>query len=171
MNENIVIGTCDGTGAVINVCLGFIPRFVMIINMEDAGSKLPVAYWMDAFAVISALDEGFKETGLSDTDFDRTVLAASGIAAYAGGDEINYDGVTNNRWENAAAADVEEVYVNGHYRRTSGSAAAYQCIGDAIIGSAAPRNGATVKTTPGFTIGADADLNADGEQLAWMAIR
>lgn len=169
--SEIATGTCDGTGAAINVCLGFTPEYVKVWNVEDAGSKLPVLEWMRAMAVFSALDEGVKDTGLDDTDYDRTVMAADGIAAYDGGDELTYDGVTDSRWEDSSGNNAEEVYVDGHYKRDAAGDAAYKCIGDSQIGSSSPRDGAKCTTPPGFTIGADADINVNGEQLIWLAIR
>lgn len=172
--ENIVIGTCDGTGAAINVCLGFVPRYVKVWNCEDAGTKLPVLEWHKGMAVIAALDEGIKDTGLSDTDYDRTVMAASGISAYEGGEVLLYD-ESDSQWEYDAGGDgllndaASEVFVDGHYERNATTDDAYKCYGDAIVPN--PRDGARITTSPGFTIGADADINADGEQLLWMAIR
>jgi hypothetical protein len=173
--SQIVFGTCDGTGAAINVCLGFIPSYVKVWNVEDAGTLHPQLEWLRDMSVITAFAQGVKLMGLSDTDMDRVLLTTTGIAAYNGGDEIVYDGVTSKRWEAVSAtfagASKEEVYVNGHYRRTAVGDAAYECVGYAIAGTTSPRHGTKVKTTEGFTIGADTDINADGEQLLWMAIR
>ena len=171
MNQEVVVGTCDGTGAAINVCLGFIPRYVKVWNMEDAGNKEPVLEWNDQMAVVTQMAEGIVDIGIDDT-WDRTVQADTdgGIDAYAGGDEIVYDGETDNQWENGAGTVKEEVYVNGHYRKTASGDDDYQCIGDAVVGTPPP-DGAKVKTTPGFTIGANTDLNVNGEQLSWVAMR
>ena len=167
---DIVMGTCDGTGAAINVCLGFIPDYVKVWNMEDAGNKEPVLEWIKEMAVITQMDEGIKTVGISDTDIDRTVMAADGIAAYAGGDEITYDGTTHTRWEKVSdASDAEEVYVDGHYKRTASGDPAYKCIGESLEPN--QNDGSKVKTPAGFTIGADADVNANGEQICWIAMR
>lgn len=182
LGNNIVHGTCDGTGAAINVCCGFIPSYVKVWNLEDAGSKLPIAEWVRTMKRVSALDEGYKQIGLDDTDFDRTVLTANGISEYAGGDEIIYD-ATQTRWESSAGTSVEEVYVDGAYELLHASNPAYRCIGDTLVGKPAygadnalrtgqaPANGTKVRTPAGFTIGTDSDLNADGERLCWIAIR
>jgi len=167
-----VHGTCDGTGAAINVCLGFIPNFVKVWNMEDAGNLEPAIEWHRQMALITQMDEGIKLLGITEASMDRTVMASAGISAYAGGDEIVYDDDGGNGWvDNLTDLTAKaEVYVDGHYQRTATTDAAYKCIGDSLVGDN-PRHGAKVKTPPGFVIGADGDINADGEQLCWMAIR
>jgi len=167
-SNNLAVGTCDGTGAAINVCCGFIPRYVKVWNTEDAGSLMAEVEWCKAFELISALDEGIMHEGGDDSD--RQLLATGGISEYAGGDEIVYDGTTDNRWEDSDGNDKEEVYVDGHYIMVSGGAA-YKCIGDTLAGTTTPRDGAKFKTPPGFTIGTNGDLNANGEQLCWIAMR
>ncbi len=161
----IIFGTCDGTGAAINVCLGGAPVYVKLWNMEDA-VRQSVIEWINQMALVSALDEGIKTHGLSDTDLDRTVMASAGIAAYAGGDELFYDS-GDGQWEDSGGTVKEEVYVDGQYMRTAAGDAAYRCFGD-VAGSKI--NGEKIVTSPGFTLGADADLNVNGEQIAWMAI-
>jgi hypothetical protein len=167
---DIVMGTCDGTGAAINVCLGFIPDKVELYNMEDAGNKEPRIVWIKEMAVITQMDEGIKDVGIADDDFDRTVMAANGISAYAGGDKLVYDGTTDNRWElKADDTNAEEVYVDGHYKRTAAGDVAYKCYGERVCPN--QNDGDEVDTAAGFTIGADSDLNADGEQICWVAYR
>lgn len=168
-NNNIVIGECDGTGAAINVCLGFIPRYVKVINMEDAGSLMAEIEWMKPFELVAALDNGVMHEGGDDSD--RQLISSAGISEYDGGDEIIYDGETSNAWEDSAGTSKEEVYVDGHYIRASSSDPAYKCIGDSLVGSSTPRHGQKVTTPPGFTIGTNADINQNGEQLCWIAIR
>jgi len=165
MQEN-AIGTSDGTGAVINVCLGWIPDFVRVINTDDE-TDVPMVEWFRMMSLVTNMDEGILTKTLTDTD--RSLLATGGVSAYAGGDELTYDGETNNRWETAAAADATEAYVDGHYRRAATTDAAYRTFGDVIEPN--PRNGMKIKTTPGFKIGTNADLNADGQQLHWIAIK
>lgn len=181
-DSSMVMGTCDGTAAVINVCLGFIPSKVEIWNVEDSDTKLPKVEWIKTFNMFSALDEGVLESGLSDTDYDRTVLTTGGISEYAGGDELVYDNA-NSRWNNSAGSSVEEVYVDGAYDLLHASNPAYRCIGDsiagkpayddanAVLGGVGPYDGSLVKSIEGFTIGTNAVLNVNGEQLIWVAWR
>lgn len=172
---DIITGQCDGTGAAINVCLGWIPDKVIVWNMEDDGTQEPVITWVKEFKNITQLYEGIKDAGVSDDgDFARTVLASGdgGITTYAGGDWMQYDGETNNRWESLAGADVEEVYVDGLYKRTAGADAAYRCYGDRVFPDPGSRqHGLKCRSAAGFTIGTDADINVNGEQICWVAIR
>jgi len=166
MEGKIAIGTCDGTGAAINVCCGFTPRFVALLNPDDAGSIFGLALWWKMFSLHTDWDEGVL---LDVATPDVTRMTTGGISAYAGGDTIVYDGATDNRWENTAGTNVEESFVNGHYIRTATTDPAYQCVGDSLCGSS-PQDGQRLTTPEGFTIGTNADLNQDGEQLFWVAI-
>ena len=183
--SSVVAGTCLGTGAAINVCLGFIPSKVEVWNVADAGSKLPKCEWIRNMKRVSALDNGVLETGLDDTDYDRTVLTSAGISEYAGGDDLFYDRASS-RWEDASGGGgnaVEEVYVDGSYDQEHASNPAYRCIGDPIagkpgynssnelLGGGEPPQNTKVQATKGFTIGTNANLNADGEALVWCVWR
>jgi len=168
----IVFGTCDGTAAAINVCLGFIPRYVKVWNV-DSTTLLPMIEWLSGFGIITTVDEGIKQLTLATPVF--SLITSAGISAYAGGDTIKFDKTTSNRWELItgtafpAGNSAEEVYVDGEYERTASTDVAYRCIGDVLCPE--KYHGATVKTPKGFTIGALADLNVDGDQLLWMARR
>jgi hypothetical protein len=163
--DDIVMGTCDGTDAAINVCLGFQPRRVELMNIESAA--LPFVLWQKGMELVTAAAAGLLTTGISDTDMDRTILAATyGISMYEGGDVIHWD-PTDSRWESAAAANVSEVYVDGCYQQAAGGAA-YKNYGDVVDPG---RTGVNVLTAEGFTIAANCVANNDGEQLIWIAYR
>jgi hypothetical protein len=166
MQPEIAIGSCDGTGAAIYVCCGFKPRRVEVRNLEDAGAKAPVLIFQEGMELVAAMDEGMKLTGLDDTDMDRTALAAAGISMYDGGDEIHWD-ATSARWEDRDGNDVSEKFVDAYFKKAA-AGAAYKCIGDTLD---PVRSGGYFKTPVGFIIGTDADINADGEQLIWIAYR
>jgi hypothetical protein len=165
-----IFGTCDGTGAAINVCLGFIPREVVVWNMEDAGGGPTDIVWQRQFSTDTEQDEGVKTVAST-----RAVVTSNGISVYNGGDEIQYDKTTSARWELTTGTafpggnSAEEVYVDGEYEKSVSGDAAYKCIGDILCPE--KYHGAKVKTPKGFTIGTDADINADGEQLCWKATR
>lgn len=86
--NQVVRGVLNGTGAIVNVCLGFIPTWVKISNIEDAGNYYSnVTQWDKNMHTILLKEEGVKLLVLNDTDADATALTtAQGIKAYAGGD-------------------------------------------------------------------------------------
>ena len=164
--EKIAFGTCDGTGAAINVCLGFKPSYVKVWNLEDT-TDLPEVEWHKSMAPVSSAAYGILKKTVAGVVMSD--LAAGGISHYAGGDVLTYD-ADDGRWETSAAADASEAYVDGYYNRDAATDAAYRCFGEAVHG-ATPLDGMKVTTTEGFTIGTDADLNVNGQQIVWMAYR
>lgn len=95
------VGTVEGTGAAINMELGFTPSFVRLINIDGDASL----DWMSSMAD----GEGYKTVAAGA----NAQIATNGITPYAGAE------------------------------------------GSASVG---------------FTIGADADVNAAGETLHWVAM-
>ena len=70
-NDLIRVGTVTGTGAAINISLGWIPDYVKVVNLTDGDT----------------IDEWFRGNGAATSI--RTVLAvatnaANGISEYAG---------------------------------------------------------------------------------------
>lgn len=170
---DIIMGSCDGTDGAINVCLGFIPRYVKVINIENA--SLHSIEWMPSMLGISAIDEGLALFGPDDTNMDRVALSSAGIAPYAGGDGIIYDGVTHSRWEDddVTAASAEEKFVDGLYVLPVAGTPAYKNIGTKLLGRTpvAADHGIKFKTPAGFTISGSWVGNNDTEQIIWMAIK
>ena len=171
--DKIVIGTCDGTGAIINVCLGFIPKYVKLFNLEDSHSKFPsVEWWNPDMLAIAAFVGGVEK--LTGTTYRQiAALTTAGLAPYAGGDKICFLSATHPHWVDVGAtADVSEKYVDGSYRRLVVGDTAFKCIGDKILGKTpvAADYGAIVTTPAGFIINIEAVINVDGEQLMWHAI-
>ena len=171
----IVRGTCDGTGAAITVCLGFIPDKVELVNVDDAGALFGVVHWWRGMDLeLAAAPEGgilWNETNAATTGDQTALTAAAGISPYTGGDEIVFDKNTSNRWEDSAGNDVSEKYVDGAFVREAASDAKYRCIGQTLTGTSTPPHGTKVRTPAGFTIGDNAAMNQDGEQLIWIAYK
>jgi hypothetical protein len=171
-SPQIIFGTCDGTGAAINVCLGFVPRYVKVWNVDDT-TNLPMAEWLKGFSIITAVDEGIRQVTLATPVF--SLLTSAGVSAYSGGDVIQYDKNTSARWELTTGTafpggnSAEEVYVDGAYERTATTDAAYKCIGDTLCPE--KYHGQKCTTPKGFTIGTDGELNVDTQQIFWMVMR
>lgn len=56
MNENnVAVGSFEGTGAALNVELGFIPRYVKLFNYDDAGKLFSGLEWFKGMPAASGL--------------------------------------------------------------------------------------------------------------------
>ncbi len=71
MKGQIYMGTYTGTGAAQNVKLGFIPDFVLVMNITDG---TVAGFWFNGMAAGTSVD---LQTALASN-------AADGITAYAG---------------------------------------------------------------------------------------
>lgn len=106
-------GTVEGTGAAINVSLGWQPDYVKCWNIDDAGDLHAVGEWTSDMADASMF-KGLKIADNGSTGgLSNTYVTTNGITPYDGSDSA----------------------------------------------------------AQGFTIGADADLNADGETIVYIAMR
>jgi hypothetical protein len=105
-------GTVEGTGAAINVQLGFVPSYVKVFNIDDDGTLWPTIEWVTGMAAAS----GWKTLKVADSgstgNLSSAKITSAGISTYAGTEGAN---------------------------------------------------------SAGFTIGADADVNVDGETIVYMA--
>ena len=72
MDNSTKIGIVTGTGAALNVSLGFVPDYVRLVNITD-GNVL--AEWFEG------MSEG---TAVRDTGTPATLAAPNGIATYLG---------------------------------------------------------------------------------------
>lgn len=71
MAGEIKTGTYEGTGAAINIELGFVPDYIRILNVEDGDAGWT---WFKGMANGTAVGEG---TALSS-------VASNGVSEYAG---------------------------------------------------------------------------------------
>lgn len=83
MFNEAIVGTVEGTGSAINVSCGFIPRYVKLFNVDDAGSEAPSLEWF------TGMTDGY---GLKNaTTPGQTVITSGGISEYEG-DDSNGEG-------------------------------------------------------------------------------
>jgi len=54
MNEDITIGTVEGTGAAINVEIGYLPDRVEVVNIDSENPAKPSMNWQNGMAAASA---------------------------------------------------------------------------------------------------------------------
>lgn len=76
----VVSGTFAGTGAALNVCVGFKPDFVRVFNI--AASSIPMLEWNVGMAGTTAIAAGMKQTALRAV---AKFTAGAGIAQFTGG--------------------------------------------------------------------------------------
>ena len=170
--REMVFGQILGTGAIINVCLGFTPRHVIVMDATDTAGALSSIEWQEGMQYITNIAAVIKTKFASLNSVAKTKLAATyGISKYAGGDTLTYS-TANGRWEAPVGTDASKVYQDGEFQQGAGgidSANTYRCIGD-VLGSD-KQNGMKVQTTPGFTLAADSDVNVNNDVLLVMAWR
>lgn len=93
MNYAVKTGTVTGTGAAINVSLGFQPDYVKVFNIGDAGGLDATLEWVAGMAsgggvkTLRVVDSG--TTGNASSDY----ITTGGISLYAG-DQNNAEGFT-----------------------------------------------------------------------------
>lgn len=78
---NIKVGTVTGTGAAINISLGFIPDYVRIVNVTDGDTIHEWFYGMgaaDAIKLQDVVDSG------STGNHSMALITSNGIDAYVG---------------------------------------------------------------------------------------
>lgn len=153
--DALVKGTVEGTGAAINVILGFQPSMIEIFNIDDAGDLSPQARY------VVGMEGGSSDTlgGIKLVESTVSPLTvAAGLSLYAGDDPVTWD-ETNSRWNDDAGSDVTGQYVDkdgGEY-------------GNSVVPD--PSDGERIKTGQGFVIGTDGDLNASAETIVFIAHR
>lgn len=87
-------GAVEGTGAAINIELGWVPDYVEVMNIDDAGNLFAILKWTSdmpdghAMKFLSIADNG--STGRDSHD----KITTNGISAYAGTEGGNRAGFT-----------------------------------------------------------------------------
>lgn len=126
----VVSGSCRGTGAVLYVCIGFVPDWVKVYNFGDADAVLPITIWNKYFRTDATL-EGFTNDFVNADAFaDHT--QAEGIQPYLGGlllDSTSQPSVTYGH------ADVDYVtwdYCDYRYQSGTGPYPRTDATGDTI---------------------------------------
>lgn len=111
---NIKVGTYEGTGAAINISLGFTPDYVKVWNSEDGDAN-----W-----------EWFN--GLSANDALQSInVVDSGSSGAAGMELITSNGIDTYAGTNASGSEAAEGFTVGTALSESGKTFSYIAIGDA----------------------------------------
>jgi hypothetical protein len=92
--NNVVVGTVEGTGAAINIELGFIPKYVKVFNYDDAGSLFCTLEWWSGMAAASGLKTSSIVDDGTTTLKSSEKITSLGISEYAGSAGANSEGFT-----------------------------------------------------------------------------
>lgn len=84
MMQEVITGSVAGTGAAINISIGFQPSYVKVFNPNDAGTLYPTMEWINGMGA----GKGFKTLKIADNattgNLSSTFVSTNGITAYAG---------------------------------------------------------------------------------------
>jgi hypothetical protein len=184
--NNVVIGSIKGTGSVLRVEIGFVPRYIKAVNIEDAGTLYPIMEWMRGMAAAS----GIKTLKIFDNgttaNASSTYITSNGISEYQG--EAPGCTLTGTVAATAGSATLigtntsflTELAVGDLIKLKDGQEFTVSAISSntsltvTAAATASVTTGIAVRLTgkkAGFLIGADTDMNAANETIVYMAVR
>lgn len=107
-------GSVEGTGAAINIQLGFVPSKVRLVNIDDAGNLDPILEWNDQMPDASGIL--FLAVAGPDAGAARShdLITTAGISRYAGTRGANNAGFTIGANANVNAAGETIVWEAWH---------------------------------------------------------
>lgn len=83
-DKQFATGTVEGTGSAINVSVGFLPRYVKVFNIDDAGGLAPTMEWFEGMTAA----HGLKSLSIVDngttTAKSTEHVTSGGISQYTG---------------------------------------------------------------------------------------
>jgi hypothetical protein len=80
MASNVKIGTFTGTGAAINIELGWIPEHVEIVNVTDGDDKWE---WYSSMPAASAIYHRAVTDNATSGNASMAKITANGVSAYS----------------------------------------------------------------------------------------
>lgn len=188
MFNNVFTGSVEGTGATINVELGFKPKYIKVFNYDDAGSLYPTVEWWDGMTaayglknIRQAVDEGGTATysvvnelitsgGLSQYSGSPPPVALTGTCAVSVGSAV-VTGTSTAFTSELSEGDL--VGIGGITRKVLSIASATSLT--VTEDYSAAQSGVTgydiTGKELGFTISTDSDLNVSGETIFYLAVR
>ena len=92
--NQVAVGSVAGTGAAINISIGFKPRYVKVFNYNDAGALYPTLEWWEGMPAASGLKtKSIVDSGTTALKSSERITAL-GISQYEGGGSVAADGFT-----------------------------------------------------------------------------
>jgi hypothetical protein len=191
MYDNIKTGYVTGTGEIINVEVGFLPNYVKLMNLDDAGSLYPT---LEYFYGIGE-GYGWKTKSIVDngttTNKSSEKITSNGISRFAGeapGKQLTgtiaitaasaaLTGTSTEFLTELKVGDIVRVQnlTTGAYEEMEILSIASKTAATATkVASQSITTGNPIRVTgrsPGFVIGKDADMNASGEKIFYLAAK
>ncbi|WP_395452848.1 hypothetical protein ACHMW5_02335 [Azospirillum melinis] len=84
MASNFRSGTVNGTGAAINVSLGWQPDYVKLINIADAGSLDPMMEWTSDMPAAAGIKYLRIADNATTANKSHAYVTTGGVSVYAG---------------------------------------------------------------------------------------
>lgn len=106
-NANIIFGSQDGTGANIDIEVGFLPTYVKVVNIESAGKEQ--LDWYEGMAAASAIKTVANAGAAVDPRTSITTLGITPLSSTFLGFRIGADADVNVAGETL----IWEVHRNG----------------------------------------------------------
>ena len=92
--NEVAVGSVAGTGAAINISIGFKPRYVKVFNYNDAGALYPTLEWWEGMPAASGLKtKSITDSGATGLKSSERITSL-GISQYEGGGSVAADGFT-----------------------------------------------------------------------------
>lgn len=82
----MIRGSFQGTGAAFYLCLGTLPSWIKIWNLEDTSNLEQMIWWSQAYRKTAKGFDGFRLNLLASSMTASDEVAAAGLTPYVGGD-------------------------------------------------------------------------------------
>jgi len=92
--KEVDVGTVEGTGAAINIELGFTPRYFKCFNLDDVGGLAPTLEWFEGMPAASAIKTLKVVDNATTGNASSAKITSNGISEYAGSDASAAVGIT-----------------------------------------------------------------------------
>jgi hypothetical protein len=180
LGAKIKTGAFTGTGVALNIEVGFTPKYVKIVNLNDAGALDPPGLeWMAGMADAAALKlvgttvaySQLTTLGITPYDGDAGMTALTGTIALTLNSAV-LTGTNTKFTTELRAGDVIRSDYDGKTFKVLSITSATSLVADAVAEATVATKAFTRVNgrAEGFTLGADTDVNVDGEAGVWMAI-
>jgi len=104
----MISGLFNATGANLTLCVGFIPDYVKVYNLEDAGSLYAKVEWWRDMRLVGATRGLVEVTGTTYRAIDLRTVSDEGILIYRGGDMLTSTNQTSTTYGSGVFLGVDK---------------------------------------------------------------